>query len=279
MAPASAQSLLALLLLSITGVAFAEESTTKSKDALETARRDLQAIKIEPAILPGERFPDANLSLPSFTPLTISGPSQREKSGTAEPSKGWLLDALQKPSDAQKGSLLRYDRDLRKERGADPQEAQRRQTTPVNNPLRTYVDQWLSPQDKRLLAPDTPPQNSWDRANLRRDQPLRERTESAYAPAVGTNPRQGFLTNTAGERVNPYLVPAENERLVPEPLAPLPSSNRTSTTSLAPLPVNSYSPPQDTAPTLRQTKPEETLPPPTAPLVDERRYFPQLRRF
>ena len=278
MEPALSKFLVCALALSLAGSAAAGDEPKKSEDALETARRDLRALPtVEGNVLPGERLPDASVPVPTFTPLTTnSGKNPSDDNRTTPSSEGWLLDALKKGDELKSQQA---DRDLNKLRGTDPASSRRlEQTTP--NPLRTYLDLWLSPQDKRLLTAKKSEPRTFDRGGIRQDQPFRPTADVQPLAELGGKRQPTF--GTSAPRPNPYLTPAETEpSALAEPLAPLPKTSRVTTgnNGLIPFSESTYPVSHDTGPTLESRKPEEPLPAPTAPLIDERRYFPQLRRF
>lgn len=281
-------SLALVLLLMVAGGAVrgADSSSPPqpSDDPLEVARRELQELPtLDRSIPPGGRRPDSELSLPTFIPSTPGSPSSKSKENDLSPateplaSRGWLLDALRKTETEDR---LKTNGRTRGERLSPEALKQKLENAP--NPLNNYLQQWLSPGDRRLLVGEKLNSTPLERAGVREDDAFRPK--AAYdTQAMLSNARAQLPMN--GERVNPYLTSsASDDRLVPEPLAPLPNTT-TTRTPLSRLSTTApdqtvYSPQWDTTPTVTgsATKPE-TISPPTAPLLDERRYFPQLRRF
>lgn len=277
-----------VLLLSIAvGAVYGADSgppSQKADDPLETARRELQELPtLERSARPEGRMSDPALALPAFRPSTPGSPSpqakQNDLSPTTEPmpSQGWLLDALRKTEVE--------DRARTKARTSDDRlspEAMKRKLEGAPNPLNNYLQQWLSPGDRRLLGGEKLSPTQLERAGIREDEPFRPKN-TPDAHSLLSNPKTHLPLS--GERVNPYLTPSgPEERLLTEPLAPLPATAATRTplsrlSSAAP-DQSMYSPPWDTTPTVTgSTAKPAAIPPPTTPLLDERRYFPQLRRF
>ena len=281
MALASKNSLVLgwLLLVAVVQGAEPEPPPKESSDTLETARRDLQELRtLERSLTPSGRLPESTLPLPLVipsTPTAKTNPGDPNKA--AEPSQGWLLDALKRAETE--------DRARSKTSAADDRlspEATRRKVQGAPNPLSNYLQQWLSPQDRRLLGGEKLNPTLLEKAGIRDDEPFRPLPNSSTKPLLSSPGDRNLLMDA---RVNPYLSPAlADESFSPEPLAPLPNvpggghpplSRLSNPTSEPP----AYSPPLDTTPTLSGPTKPEVLPPPTAPLLDERRYFPQLRRF
>jgi hypothetical protein len=160
-------------------------------------------------------------------------------------------------------------------------EATRRKLEGSSNPLSNYLQQWLSPQDRRLLGEEKLNQTSLERAGIHEEEPFRPKVNYDTKPLL-SNPREHLAI--PGDRMNPYLTPGPtDENFLTEPLAPLPNSF-TARPPLSPLSNSAgdqrtYSPNGDMTPAQNGSAKLEALPPPTAPLLDERRYFPQLRRF
>lgn len=267
------------LLLSAAAMARGADPEPKEPtDTLETARRDLQELRtLERSQTPSRRLPESTLQLPLVLPSSSTGKVGEGSATTApEPSQGWLLDALKK-TEAQDRARSTTSR------GEDrlSPEAARRKAQGAPNPFSNYLQQWLSPQDRRLLGGEKLNPTALERAGIHEDEPFRAKPINQATPLLSRLPdRKSALE----ERANPYLTPAQrDENFLPEPLALLPSDRAAQTPlsrlSNSPLETPTYSPPWDTAPSsVAPTKPE-ALPPPTTPLLDERRYFPQLRRF
>jgi len=279
---ARTSSCLLVLLLTAAGTRGADPAAKESNDTLDTARRELQELPaIERGLTPMERRPESTLPLPLFTPVAPQAPASslagEEDLAKPVPSQGWLLDALRK-TEAQ-------DRTRSKALWGDDRlssNAARGKAESAPNPLGNYLQQWLSPGDQKLLGGEKLRSTPLEHAGIHSDEPFRGAAAYDAKPLL-SNARPHLPM--VSERVNPYLTPAPSEdSLVPEPLAPLPpgSNARTTASTLSNPGTDStmYPPPWDTAPTLSgSTKPQSVLPPPTAPLVDEHRYFPQLRRF
>lgn len=279
MALAHTKTFSVILLLSV-GVAQGADAVSKeSSDLLEEARRELQELQsVERSLEPSRRLPGSTLQLPVLTPAAPTAKTKEEEKtqSSDQTSQGWLLDGL-KAAEARDRSRLR---------SASPNdrlspEALRRKADGAPNPLNNYLEQWLAPQDRRLLGGEKPGQTALERSGIRDQEPFR--------PKANDSPKSPFLNSDTGlgmpsDRVNPYLTgePAEDPSFTPPFSSISTSPVARPHLSRSPNSLNdqpSYPPNGDTVPTLGGSTKTEALPPPTAPLLDERRYFPQLRRF
>lgn len=235
-----------------------EASSEKGGAALESAKRELKEMPatIRPRELPG-RVLGTN-TLPSLELSTSSAPQPPPAAGEGGAlSNNWLQEAMERTD--QEGSPRIAPK-------ATPSSGYKQ----VQDPFAPFMEQWLSRRDLELLYPDAGKNGALN--------PV------APVPAA---PAESFpLAAPLPVAKNPYLdqaaeAPWQNG---PQPLQPLASqSNADSARGLQP-------PPPAAAPGVRAPEPAkpakpatEASPdssrPPTAPIVDDRKYFPQLRRF
>lgn len=267
-----------LFVLSLAGSAFAGEDTKPASDPLETARRDIESLSSvnQNGVTKGQ-LPEASVPIPTFSQST-SGVKPAEADSRATVSQGWLLDALRN-MDAQ-GQQKGF-RDATKSPSNEPKNP-RQGDEAAANPLHSYLDQWLSPQDKKLLLGTMKGSSAVDRNQQPRAETFRgDRSDSEFSLTSMDKPRERSV-GLAPKRENPYLLFGDEDQRssFSTPVTPAPGLQRpTSNSTLPVMKEGSYPLIHDAAPALDNRKSEDLLPVPTAPLIDERRYFPQLRRF
>ena len=216
----------------------------------------------DPAVLPFVVLPKGGQRVPGAQGDASSGPS-----------RGWLLDAL-----LENQQRSRFRQGAREGRNVDvPDLASETQ----RNPLDAYLQTWLSPRDRRILMPgfgeprsaleslaEVDPNDSW-----------RPRSQIDASPLVA-DARSGV---TVGQPGNPYLETVESTPLgfSVDPISAAPRRSPVvetlSTPTLPQAGGERGSPSQ--LPQLTPLQPDSSTSVPTAPLVDDQRYFPQLRRF
>ncbi|MFT3870568.1 MAG: hypothetical protein QM715_19125 [Nibricoccus sp.] len=267
------------------------QSPATGENTLESARRELKEL---PAL---ERSRDVlgkhpglgSAGLPTLTLPGDAGNSTARPDPDKPISTNWLQDALNQ-TDAEAATRRRSnDSSLVHERdqggGYKPVEAP--------NPLGQFMAQWISPRDLELLqaGQDTKKSNGATDPFVKSWEPLRPAgyqspiTDVARSPL--SEPNDTPLVPILAAPRNPYIEepdstppPSPNLMLSPAALGrPQPDRSR-GPESLSSLPVASPSGPNQPA-TLKPaaTPVAEPQRPPTAPIVDDRKYFPQLRRF
>lgn len=257
-------------------------ATTTSDNSLEAARRDLSALPATERSqeLLGKSSGLGSASLPVLTMPGGSSKPQAQPAHNSLPSATWLQDALTQ-TDLERGQR----------RTASDSSAQREQANngykpaAAPDPFGKYLEQWLSPRDLEMLRPES-------RKNADQKQ-LSSGMEKDIA-----SPRSGGFGGTATPSrtdavpimpmtENPYWVePARPTSAAPlsNPFAPLPPSalpqKQTDRNRVPNVSPSSTSAPRPTGPVKPALTPVEAVPKaPTAPIVDDRKYFPQLRRF
>ena len=251
-----------------------ETSAQAPSSTLDTARKDLKTL---PATARSQELLGKNSGLGSaaLPALTLPGngdapPSKPEPN--APPSPTWLQDALNQ-TDAERGQR-RGGPDLLPTR--DKANGLRPTSTP--DPFSQYLGQWLTPRDQELLRPDSRKATDPVGAGGLKTPMDSASTSTAASESSGLRGLQtDFLpVSTLEPAKNPYL--PEPAPLVQQssPFAPAASSKS--------LP-GGVPPGQKLRPaapgTLKPARSAEAVEPlpPTAPTVDDRKYFPQLRRF
>lgn len=236
----------------------ADAPSTSDKSSLEAAKRSLQESS---AVLQARRQQDGTLApasgaVPDIGDAKASAPAAPQPTSEAPVSATWLqdsVDQIRREQTAQKASIR------------DARLSTRAGTKAEADPLSPFMDQWLSPHDRELLRPEgsepdgTAPQRlgiaptATGQTMVRDNRPQADPSRALFAPAN-----------------NPYLEETE---------APLPPSAPTQAISPlpSPAPVSQPPPPAAEPPKPEAKRPQER--PATAPLIDDRKYFPQLRRF
>lgn len=265
-----------------------------NENTLESARRELKDLPT------AERSRDVlgkstTLGPASLPMLALPGDTGNATAARPDPnqppSATWLQDALNQ-TDAESAAHRRAsDSSLSRERD----QSSGYKSAEIPNPFGQYLEQWISPHDLELLraGQDTKKSSESGQAVTKSWEPLKAPSSSSGLTPDGAGSQlsdtaeQSFIPSLSAAR-NPYIEepdlapPASNPSAissqaapgqsqpdrtrVPPPLASIPAATPQGTSQPTPLkPV--------AAPT------EPASPPPTAPIVDDRKYFPQLRRF
>jgi hypothetical protein len=278
--------LLAALLLTMFSAAHAQSSATGAQNqapSVEEAKRDLQSLgATEKQRVDLEKKPSS--AQPAGAPFYL-GESPLPSVEQSNQTKTWLVDAAQPTS--------RETRELKGKGGSEktvqtdgPNQGPEGAAAPAN-PLFQFLPQWLSTRDLQVMrgAGDTPARGTVQ------DGQTFERNRTAELKELGPEPLMPQLNSARSplqDRKNPYLDLPGSSVLS----SPLPEQQRP---ALAAMPVFGEIPsvpsgqgspqpadkltkpntPQSAESAIRRTE----APPPTAPIVDDRKYFPQLRRF
>jgi hypothetical protein len=264
----------------------------KGASATETAKKDLQSLPTiqRPAetLSSSALFPGTS-SIPGLSVGSPNGavPSEKERNEAAlGKSKNWLLDGvnqIEAEANAQReaaGGVQSGDRSQTTRSGERPL------TAGTTNPFAEYLTQWISPGDQALLS--TGPRNAisspvapWEiaRSDFSREASLDPRMQPTSNPFQMELP--GLSSLPGGKMVqNPYLAdPFQAEATLGAP------SGRADAREPAGALPSILTPSQGPRPTvvpmpapIEQARPAPTTPP-TERLIDDRKYFPQLRRF
>lgn len=275
-----------VLLLAVVPCGRGQDATKTSADApLDEARRELQELPAVGAAKTdrGDGLREISIPVTSFQPQTSpTSPSgvQRDAVQGSASSAGWLADGFNQSRDRDIAARL-----ARANERVVPVAGQKGTTL---NPLARQMDAWLTPETKTLLkrsallGEDFDPARSAVLPGTGRSKPVMD-----AHPLVNGAPVARLVNAPA---INPYLA---NEEATMQagpasfdvPARPVYSARgdtlpaEPQATSLAaPLsPSLAYPGPQDKGRGSRSLEAE--LPPPTTPLIDEQRYFPQLSRF
>jgi hypothetical protein len=272
---------LAVLLTAPCALSSAQEAARSgnSADPVESARRDLEKLPSMHSTLPANSgMPELNVAIPNVGPAPSRSPAKRGGTSSASPgevtgpSRGWLLDAL---DDRHRKNVSRFDSAGANGKGEKQGTLSETQSKLRPNPLNGYVEKWLTPQDRTLLMPvldparkdfarrpteNTTAQNRYD------SKPMLNSTHRNSLQPVKTNP---YLENgDSGFGAPAFSVPRTGA-----------ANSSTSAAALPPVAFPTTTTGGKGATTLGKPAAEEAYPAPTAPVVDERRYFPQLRKF
>ncbi|MFT3780725.1 MAG: hypothetical protein QM790_01835 [Nibricoccus sp.] len=248
-------------------------NASSTTSALEEARRDLRdlpAMERSRDLLPKPALGSA--APPSFD---FPGAAKPESKENAAPSPTWLQDALD-----------RAELEKTQQRARDNVSSRRllddSKTPAAPDPFAKLIEQWLSPRDLELLRPTTsgpttfgPRDVSKAEKGSRRDaQPADVQTQvpSPVAPIMPL-PRNPYIEDAEAFSSPAQTTPQAGQLRRAE--APRYSDGRALAPMDSPADVASKKP---TKPAV-SPKPPASTPPPTAPVVDDRKYFPQLRRF
>lgn len=268
-------------------------SPATDENTLESARRDLKDL---PAI---ERSRDvlgkqSGLGLAGLPALTLpgdAGNSSVRPDPNKPPSATWLQDALNQ-TDAKAAThrrandpALGTDRD--RPDGYKPVEAP--------NPLGQYMEQWISPRDLELLraGQDAKKSNMPTELFVKTWEPSQTANSGAgFMPGSALSPlsdgREAPIVPIMAAPRNPYIEEPDAVSVPPGPnsINPQIASDQAQTDrSRMPAPLSStpaampQGPRQPGPVKPAAATPTEPQRPPTAPIIDDRKYFPQLRRF
>jgi len=252
------------------------ETPAPPTNPLDAAKRDLRDLPAteRPRDILGKSPGFGAASLPAVALPGSSDSPQNKPDPNAPPSPTWLQDALQQ-TDAERSQ--RDSAALARDR------ANGYKPVPAPDPLAQYLGQWLAPRDQELLKSDarktTDPKGKGP-LDLTAQTPERSGLD-AWPTSADAKP---VAINEPAR--NPYL--QDEAALPPVPLnsyAPVSVTNiQQNDRSRAPatLPLAAAPNSLDRAPSSAKpaTKPLDPVSaPPTAPIIDDRKYFPQLRRF
>jgi hypothetical protein len=255
-------------------------TTTSTENSLEAARRDLKALPATERSqeLLGKSSGLGSAGLPPLSLPSEGSKPQAQPAPNAPPSPTWLQDAMQQTAleQSQRRTSTSPDSSLMRESSSGYKPA------PAPDPFGKYLEQWLSPRDLEMLRPESH-KNDDQKQNTGGVDQTRSRSGTFGAPASQLSADPVPIMPTAQ---NPYLVePASPSTApLPNPFAPttpsgLQQNDRNRTPSPLPMPTATSSQ-RPTAQSKPAAKPAEAVPKaPTAPIIDDQKYFPQLRRF
>jgi hypothetical protein len=221
-------------------------------------------------------------ALPSLAPVSPSpapAPSQAEEKPTATKTGEWLLDGINQLEADSKNT--RADQRTQEARDTGPETSDNAGAVSPINPFADYLTRWMRPEDHRLLLGETSQSSPSILSDWSGPRPEAGAVGGGRSPLTPSlTPQMPGLDFTAQSQppANPYLsesVAVDAPRLLPEPSSPAPEGPA----SLPPMGFSAApSPAQAPAPRVEQAQPTPVVSP-TSRLVDDRKYFPQLRRF
>jgi hypothetical protein len=280
-------------LAALAAVASASAQTQSGEtSATESARRDLQSL---PAV---QRPVDAatrsspfsgSSAVPALSLPAPSGatPAKNRDEANAPRSTNWLLDGVNQleaetESARKQADELAKREDVLQRTGTNG----RTESTATTNPFSEYLTQWLSPGDQALLAAGS--RNTSSSSTAPWETPRSEFGRDTTQPTTSTtaNPLQlelPGLGNFADSRrnQNPYLAdPFQAEEFASVPVGGPATGRETSGTlpSILTPSQGSLPPAAPVIAPIEQARPAPAAAP-TDRLIDDRKYFPQLRRF
>jgi hypothetical protein len=281
----------------------------------DATKRDLRSLPAaEKNALSNDKSAIDKSALPTLTltpapaPARAAGNDAKTDAEIAR-STNWLLDGVAKLETDADAARLKREKDLerlaRSERedvgnnsaARSPHNASLAASASASvadakaaNPLGSFLTQWLSPRDAALLGHSDLGQPNQLSREQRLDDELRN--SRPFSPVGAYQPHPDLAPGTdalqAGQTRNPYLQPDE-PRMAADPfrsfLADRPGTPAAESRSgaLAPISANGSSAAGQSAFQISPASvPEAQAAPassPTTRVVDDRKYFPQLRRF
>ncbi len=249
----------------------ADDVAPPAANTLDAARKDLKSLPEteKSQELLGKSSGLGTASLPALAIPGGSGETQSSKSdSSAPPSATWLQDALNQTNNDR--DQHRSGQEAAREREKDGGGAKLKSTS---DPLAQYLGKWLTPRDQQLLRPDVQkridstdplkiPGGSPSASVSGRDRPSSPVLQTDFLPVSSFEPAK-----------NPYLPEPAPQVQPPNPFAPaspikgLPGN----------FPAGQVGKPGSVKPAAKPV--EAPAVSPNAPTVDDRKYFPQLRRF
>ncbi|MBX3749113.1 MAG: hypothetical protein KF897_03405 [Opitutaceae bacterium] len=270
-------------------LAGAQEPTglEKAKQELKTLPAVRKESDRNPISLPNLAGPTPAADLPAPLPPTRHPGSDLDEAKKGKSSENWLVDAMMKGEDRRRSGTGRSDAGARAEGGLLDPEGERRERDPqrdlardkdplhagrdgesplaVVNPLEPFMTDWISRRDHALLLPKPAPGQG---IGPETPAPLGGPDGSVTITFRGIDGRPdpiGAAPRPAAE--NPFLQALQAPAVPPPAMAPQPPPPAPAERGPALLPPDNA---------------RETRPPPPIDLAkppDDRKYFPQLKRF
>mgnify|MGYP000907381470 CR=1 FL=1 len=269
------RAMLAILgALSAVGALLADAPQTRT---IEDARRELE--KLPPTS--GEAVPEnwPRVDVPTISVETPPSstrsrkPNAQEAEAETEKSEGWLVDGVQQLAEEERRAKQKeFQRTSDNDRASE-------ETREDAHPFNEYMARWLTPADRAALSglSGSPVSD----VGLTRNASQRT-SGSSRLPETQTQERLPNPGAVVGG--NYQATPARNPYLEDMPGATIPapmmnSSGATGASSFSPASASANVPSASKATAPTTTERAEELPSPTERLIDDRKYFPQLRRF
>jgi hypothetical protein len=273
-------------LVALAAVASVHGEQTQS-DAAEAAKRDLQALPV--AQRPSETISGKSLfsgassvtGLSIGTPNTPAGSAKNRDDAAPGRSANWLLDGVNQLETETK-SQRSAEEGGKSSEGRQASTKEDRALAAAANPFAGYLEQWLSTGDPALLKDANRNVSTLSTAPWETPRNEFPRDTAASAPA-SANPFQmelpGVAADSSGRPTqNPYLAEPSSEFRTVTSMA---SGGADRDAAGVPPPI--LTPSQSPLPPIPTAAAEQARPAPMAPpterLIDDRKYFPQLRRF
>jgi hypothetical protein len=273
-------------LAALAAVASVQAQEDSQRNAVEAAKRDLQSLPTVQRPVEGTQskslFPSGSMipGLAIGTPAHSGGAPQQKENGVPAKTGGWLLDGVnQLEADAQ-SKLTKTENGRDDGSGNGQLMSSDGRIVETTHPFAGYLDQWLSPADRALLSGDQAKTVSssapWEMPRTDFGHTNSQETGGGLKQQMELPGLDLFTQNQP--RMNPYLAGESPVQTAAVPF-PAPTSSRETPNTLAPMdsaaPTNLLPP---VAPRVEQAQAAPSVPP-TSRLVDDRKYFPQLRRF
>jgi hypothetical protein len=273
-------------LAALAAVASVQAQEDSQRDAVEAAKRDLQSLPTVQRPVEGTQskslFPSGSMipGLAIGTPSQGAGSPQQKESAASVKTRGWLVDGVnQLEADAQ-AKITKTENGRSDGSGGGELKSADERKSETTHPFAGYLDQWLSPADRALLSGDQAKTVSssapWETPRTDFGHTSSQETGGGLKQQMELPGLDLFTQNQP--KTNPYLVGESSVETFAVP-SETPTSSRETPNTLAPMdsaaPTNLLPP---VAPRVEQAQAAPSAPP-TSRLVDDRKYFPQLRRF
>lgn len=274
-----------LFLVSATAALPDEARVPPSSEAVENARQQLQNIPAADANVGSSKALDIRIPVSNFTGSSSPAPFAQSTKVEQPESEGWLVDGFKQSQN--RDTALKLEQSAKAEGRTDGTMASKRAMADRPDLMAQMMQSWLSPDTRSLLKTDARPGEGSHRENVGSFSAVKPHGPIDATPRFDSRSQNRAIN---APQPNPYLT-AGNESSLPSFAAPVQGLTTTSLTPTSEQDSSSYRlhsalayPKEDDNATnapaaARQPRLSADLPSPTAPLIDEQRYFPQLRRF
>jgi hypothetical protein len=268
-----------------------------AEDAITVARREFDAVKSARGAPLPQKGDAVRFTVPELHGVgagSTNGASNAPKTPAAEKkSSNWLVEAMERPSDARKDrdrTRPEHERSLllgspvkdgsettteQRDAASDPEPDNRKAPTTAVNPLAHYLGVWMTPQDYALLKPGL--EQSLEAGSSSTGAEI-----AAMKMGIPTLPGLAGVDRVLGLGVPPPRAgsagPRENPFLATLNSAPSPSVVVAPPQAVTVIPVAPTALPATTMPPPQPAPVQSAIPDFAKPATDQK-YFKQLKRF
>ncbi len=260
----------------------AAESAKKDLQSLPTVQRPVEATT-------GKSLFSGGAAVPGLTIGTTPAPGASQGRESAAPGKtaNWLLDGVNQLEAEAKAQREANEAAVNGKQAQESPTGNRfaASTSATTNPFTEYLTQWLSPADQALVqsAGRSGGQTSTAPWEMPRSDFSRETAPTKQAAANPLQMELPGISDFPSSRTtqNPYLAEAlQTENAIIAAKAGVPDGRGGAALPSILTPSQTMSPPVAPAPApIEQARASSSVAAPTERLIDDRKYFPQLRRF